>query len=157
MARGGVPERGGILELAALVWSNEYGPAVEADLIREGLRLRWLADGTDRLTWRDLQVHITGCAQDRHSRLYAAVNPHLVDRTTDTELLVSILHALEGANWQRSGGKGSAPKRAELPKAPRPPQAGPVSPDEIPDVDDSGSYAGEALPADEMATWLGWT
>lgn len=85
------------------------------------------------------------------------MNPHLVDRTTDTELLVSILHALEGANWQRSGGKGSAPKRTELPKAPRPAHGGQAAADQIPDVDDSGSYGGEALPADEMAAWLGWS
>lgn len=156
MAGRGVPERGGILDLAELAFSDEYGPAVEADLIREGLRLRWLTEGCDRLSWRDLQVHINSCARDRGSRLFEAINPHLVDYTPDTELLAAILHALQGANWQRGGGTGPAPKPLERPKRPTSSSQHSAA-GEVPDVDDSGSYVGEALPVDEMAAWLGWS
>lgn len=36
--------------------------------------------------------------------------------TNDTELWSAILHVLQGANWQRGGGKGAKPKRMKRPK-----------------------------------------
>lgn len=36
--------------------------------------------------------------------------------TPDHDFMSSILLALQGANWQRAGGKGEKPKRIERPK-----------------------------------------
>lgn len=45
-------------------------------------------------------------------------------------LLRQVLHTLQGANWQRSGGKGSKPKPIELPdKRRKAPASKPVGAD----------------------------
>ena len=36
--------------------------------------------------------------------------------TADHDFMASMLLALQGANWQRGGGKGEKPKRIERPK-----------------------------------------
>lgn len=149
--RGGGARGGGILALAAVAFSAEYGPAIESDLIDCGLRLRWISDGTDRLTWRDLQVRLQTAGRD--TRLFAAVNPELAEWTADTDLLTLILHTLQGANWQRSGGKGPKPELLGRPSSAR--DAGETT-QENPPEDASGVYKGDPLPPGEMLAWLGW-
>lgn len=44
------------------------------------------------------------------SNLWLAVDSQAQSWTLDTHLLASILHAVQGANWQRGGGKGKKPE-----------------------------------------------
>lgn len=121
--------------------------AVERDLIGEGLRLRWLCDGTDRLNWRDLWVCI------RLSREGSAVAAYFDGESAgwsmDTHLLAYIGDLLAGANWQRGGGKGDKPK-----PIPRPGSS--------PSVDEPAAkpmggrdFEVEEMSAGEAAAWMG--
>ncbi|AXH45114.1 tail assembly chaperone [Gordonia phage Biskit] len=49
-------ELGGIRGLLELALHPKKGPALEADLIRNGTRLRWV--GSEDFTWRDLKVFV---------------------------------------------------------------------------------------------------
>ena len=59
---------GGIRQLHELI--GEHSTAIEADLIRLGLRLRWVGDGTGRLTVRDLWALVSTLAGDETSALF---------------------------------------------------------------------------------------
>lgn len=61
---------GGIRQLRDLI--EEHSWAVEADLIRVGLRLRWVGDGTGRLTIRDLWALVNSLIGDETSALFRA-------------------------------------------------------------------------------------
>lgn len=128
---------------------------MERDLLGVGLRLRWLEDGTDRLTWADV------VAMTREALPGSAVLRWVDPWDIDTHLLAGVLDALNGANWQRGGGKGAAPKPVPRPEDMRRTQAEVVdeTPDDdhIPTVDESGTYKGMATPVNELADWLGWT
>jgi len=50
------------------------------------------------------------------SAYFRARNPRSWWWSADHDFLASILLALQGANWQRGGGKGEKPKRVERPK-----------------------------------------
>lgn len=116
-----------------------------------GLRLRWLEDGTDRLSWRDLLAVVAESPEG------SAVGRWREPWCTQTHLLAGILDALNGANWQRSG-KGQAPKPIPRPgQETRTKAAGPGDIDDIPDLNESGVYRGEPTPIDDLADWLGWT
>lgn len=145
------PDCGGILALGDLVADPKHGAALEADLIAAGLRLRWMCDGTDRLNWRDLQVLVATAG--RESRLFQALEPELSEWTTDTDLLAAILHTLQGANWQRAGGRGRKPKPIERPQSA---QEAVETVEQVADGE-SGKWTTEPLPSDQMAEWLGWT
>ena len=85
----------------------EFCRAVEAELIKVGLRLRWLCDGTDRLNWRDVQVVILEA--DQGSAIARCELGESAFWTVDTHLLAGVLDALNGANFQRGGGRGKRP------------------------------------------------
>lgn len=50
------------------------------------------------------------------SALFRARHPDSWWWTPDHDFLSSILYTLQGANWQRAGGKGQTPSRIERPK-----------------------------------------
>ena len=129
----------------------EFCRAVEAELIKVGLRLRWLCDGTDRLNWRDVQVVILEADQS------SAIARHELGEsafwTVDTHLLAGVLDALNGANFQRSGGRGKRPS-----PVPRPGEKSTAEPTR----DDSSTLFGgtdgfemDSVSIEEMNAWLG--
>lgn len=85
---------------------------MEADLLAIGLHRRDI--GTERLSWHELRVLIEHSS--RESAVFRARNPKSWPWSVDTDLLAGILFTLQGANWQRSGGRGEKPKPMERPK-----------------------------------------
>lgn len=132
--RGGPP---GIEGLLATL--DEYGEAVEYDLIALGLRLRDL--GTDRLTWRDLLVVVRQAPQG--SALARASIPAPLFGVAE-RLALLIEHRLRVLIWQNSGGKGSAPEPI------------PVPGDDADPVTGDMRWAPEPVSIDEMDELLGW-
>lgn len=65
---------------------------MEADLIRCGVRLRWIGDGTGRLTMRDLWALVNTFLRDEASALARSLNPGLVPESH--KLAVDQLNAL---------------------------------------------------------------
>ena len=95
----------------------EFCRAVEAELIKVGLRLRWLCDGTDRLNWRDVQVVILEA--DQSSAIARCELGESAFWTVDTHLLAGVLDALNGANFQRGGAKARSLRQClDLAKSP---------------------------------------
>lgn len=110
-----------------------------------GYKLRWLLDGTDRLTWRDLLVIV------RHLPLDAAINTYDDDHygqwSLTNMLLAQAVDALNGANWQRGGGKGERPKPVQRPGVEETSY----------DDDDTSVFGGdETTTVDDLNSWLGW-
>lgn len=129
----------------------EFCRAVEAELIKVGLRLRWLCDGTDRLNWRDVQVVILEADQGSAIARYELGESAFW--TVDTHLLAGVLDALNGANFQRSGGRGKRPEQV-----PRPGEKSTAEPTR----DDSSTLFGgtdgfemDSVSIEEMNEWLG--
>ncbi|APT84511.1 hypothetical protein [Corynebacterium aquilae] len=145
---------------------------VEAGLIEQGLRLRWLNDGSQRLTWADLVALIETA---RPGSLLAVAragqqaawddSQHLQAETLDVVNVLAWLLALH-----ISGGKYDqpAPQPVPRPGADTPPTATsdvppqqldapvPTVEETLPGVDESGRIVGEATPLDELNEWLGW-
>ena len=48
--------------------------------------------------------------------MYRARKPQSWWVTPDLQILAGILYALEGANWQRGGGKGDKPRPMKFPE-----------------------------------------
>ena len=120
-----------------------------------GLRLRWLCDGTDRLNWRDLLTIVYTARQD--SFLGRFEMGDAAEWGVSDHLLAGIFDTLQGANWQRGGGKGRRPEPIERP-------GGKKRHSDVNGVDDmpmganeSGVFKGEATPLNELMDWLGWS
>nr|WP_282441359.1 helix-turn-helix domain-containing protein [Corynebacterium pygosceleis] len=128
-----------------------------------GARLRWVADGTDRLTWGDL-VSIVECA-----RYGTATYKHLAGdygEWSDTEyLLADVIDSVSLISWQLSAKEGSPPPKPY----PRPGQQQGTDHDDLRstdcggeqdgdpfNADESGVFRGEAVSLDELNEWLGW-
>ena len=129
----------------------EFCRAVEAELIKVGLRLRWLCDGTDRLNWRDVQVVVLEA--DQGSAIARCELGESAFWTVDTHLLAGVLDALNGANFQRSGGRGKRPS-----PVPRPGEKSTAEPAR----DGSSTLFGgtdgfemDSVSIEEMNEWLG--
>lgn len=93
---------------------REHPDEVEYELIRLGLRLRWL--GSPLLSFRDLILIVSLASRD--SPLVRVLNP---DTGWDlhAHLLAVIFDSLNAANWQRAGGKQSSrPKPLSRPGQP---------------------------------------
>ena len=133
----------------------EFCRAVEAELIKVGLRLRWLCDGTDRLNWRDVQVVILEA--DQSSAIARCELGESAFWTVDTHLLAGVLDALNGANFQRSGGRGKRPS-----PTPRPGMEPRGNSEDSKQAVESGNqiFSGDgfemdAVSLDELNEWLG--
>lgn len=103
-------ERGhspGIASLHRLI--EEYGEAIEADLLRQGIDIRCLGGV---LSYRRLRVILANSPADSaYSRAIAGS-----DWTQDTYLLALIADELAVANWQRTGGKVAYPEPVPRPE-----------------------------------------
>jgi hypothetical protein len=89
---------------------------LESDLLRF-----WHLDmardlGTDRLTWRRLGVLI-GTLPPESATLREINGPEYSAWQTTDYLLAAVVDVLQGANWQRGGGKGARPKPLPRPKS----------------------------------------
>lgn len=122
-----------------------------------GLRLRWVGDGTDRLSWRDIIVLI------RHPHSESAFTTEVTNGEArwgiQEQLQAALFDSIRGIMWQNSGGKGPRPKPLPRPglqtqtatsPGPNGPQGDPFNPNE------SGVFRGETMPIDELNKWLGW-
>lgn len=64
------------------------------------------------MSWRRLKILIEGLP--RESRLVRSIDPSSV-WGPEAHLLASAVDLLQGANWQRGGGKGSRPRPVKRP------------------------------------------
>lgn len=161
MGRYGGRHDGGILDLIRLVEEEDAQSEFEYDLIQAGVRLRWVGDGTDRLSWRDLLVLV------RHMDGTAALAQKLSEGDSQwdfkTHLLASVVDGVHAMIWQNGGGKGQRPK-----PLPRPGQATARSAETSSNTknsvpqgnpfkdEESGVFKGEMTPLSELNKWLGW-
>ena len=129
----------------------EFCRAVEAELIKVGLRLRWLCDGTDRLNWRDVQVVILEA--DQGSAIARCELGESAFWTVDTHLLAGVLDALNGANFQRSGGRGKKP--SPVPRPGEKPTAEPARDDGSTLFGGADGFEMDSVSIEEMNEWLG--
>ena len=142
MGRGVGRRVGGITGLVELL--TEHAEAVEADLIDRGLRQRWL--GTEDLTWPDLRAVVRNLPED--SALVRAMDPEAA-KWTGRNGMIQLLHSVEHHQrilaWQQTedGSKGR--------NVPKPLPAPWVEPEK-----DTKKFGGDAVPWDEMTSWLGW-
>ena len=129
----------------------EFCRAVEAELIKVGLRLRWLCDGTDRLNWRDVQVVILEA--DQGSAIARCELGESAFWTVDTHLLAGVLDALNGANFQRSGGRGKRP--SPIPRPGEKSTAEPARDDGSTLFGGTDGFEMDSVSIEEMNEWLG--
>ena len=133
----------------------EFCRAVEAELIKVGLRLRWLCDGTDRLNWRDVQVVILEA--DQGSAIARCELGESAFWTVDTHLLAGVLDALNGANFQRSGGRGKRP--APTPRPGLEPEGNSEGSKQSAEsgnqIFSGDGFEMDAVSIDELNEWLG--
>ena len=71
--------------------------------------------GTHRLTWRRLGLLIRHLPDG--SATMRAFHGPLASWGVTEHLLAGVVDVLQGANWQRSGGKGRKPKPLDRPKS----------------------------------------
>lgn len=120
--------------LSLVQLSREHSEALEFDLIKLGLRLR--DAGSLEFNWRDLWVVCRRLGRD--SELYKSMNPDDDTSWSVTDyLLAMVADNTSFRLYQAAGGKGKKPK-----PVPRP--------------GDVKRHAGDVLPVDAMADWLGW-
>ena len=129
----------------------EFCRAVEAELIKVGLRLRWLCDGTDRRNWRDVQVVILEA--DPGSAIARCELGESAFWTVDTHLLAGVLDALNGANFQRSGGRGKRP--SPVPRPGEKSTAEPIRDDSSTLFGGTDGFEMDSVSIEEMNEWLG--
>lgn len=63
------------------------------------------------LSWAELNILVRGWARDDRFHTHRAAFPDWEWDRVDNWFASQMLLALQGANWQRSGGKGERPKR----------------------------------------------
>ncbi|QLF84238.1 tail assembly chaperone [Mycobacterium phage Soul22] len=102
---------GGIVGLSDLL-DGEHGGAIRADLLARGWTIR---DIGTRLSWADVRDLITWLPPNGDSSYYRSLHPRSWWWTPLFDFLAMILVTLQGANWQRGGGKGTRPKIQKRP------------------------------------------
>lgn len=117
-----------------------HGEALEYDLMRWGLRARWL--GTDRLTWRDLYVFVTGSLRDASTALHRALNPRH-EQNLELDLLRSVEYSLRWLRWAKTS---DGAKNRNVPEPWLFEWEKPVN-----------EYGGDPMTVEEMNDFLGWT
>ncbi|MFI9506872.1 DUF5361 domain-containing protein [Nocardia sp. NPDC052566] len=96
MAAGVERRPGGILGLLELC--NQHGEAIEADLIRAGVRLRDV--GTKRFTWRDFAVLVRQSSAD--SALLRAMHPERYRWGQVEHLLADLVDVANLLLWSKT-------------------------------------------------------
>jgi hypothetical protein len=106
-------EIGEIMGLMGLI--EKHGGPLEADLIKDGLRLRDCP--SEHFNWRDLWVYVTYA--DVNSRIVAASNPDIAGWTLECMLLANVADDTAWLHWAKT--KGALEKSASPPELiPRP-------------------------------------
>jgi len=72
--------------------------------------------GSDRLSWRRLSVLLANLPAESATRQQMLGFEYATWGITDY-LLAGVIDVLQGANWQRGGGKGQRPKPMPRPKS----------------------------------------
>lgn len=62
------------------------------------------------LDWHELFVLAVGFSEDERCHLHRALDPDWEWKNLQVFFASQALHTLQGANWQRGGGKGQRPK-----------------------------------------------
>lgn len=168
--RGGA---GGIRQVVELCEDRETRRLLEAGLLEKGLRLRWLMDGTDRLTWGDVVALLATAPEG--SPLAVAHQGAVASWSTQEHLQAGVADALHLISYQlllhMTGGKTEARPPKPIPRPGEVIESvegdldvvdtseGDVPTDEsnLPGLDESGRILGEATPVDELNEWLGWS
>ena len=116
------------------------------DLISHGMRLRWLGDGTDRVTWRDIFVVLRHSGTD--SALVRFEHPEESAWSVTDHLLANVIDLLNLRLWQESGGKARRPDPIPRPNdRPEPTKLNPQT-------GEGGVFKGESLSVEDMRAWL---
>lgn len=98
---------------SVLVELDDYGGAITADLLARG----WTrSDLGRRISWPEFIEFLQWLPPVPETALFRAKKPKSWWVTPTHQLLAGVLYAVEGANWQRSGGKGQAPKPVDFPE-----------------------------------------
>lgn len=97
---------GGILGLCQFLKEPGIEEALAVDLLRLGRSYH--AIGSPALSWFELKCLIKFAPTS--SELVKVINPTALLNTPHTVLLSLVVDALNGANWQRGGGKGARPQ-----------------------------------------------
>lgn len=101
---------GGIRSL--LIELRSHGEAINFDLMSRGWTRR---DIGVRLTWTDLYHFLRWMPPSADSAYYRSRKPNSWWVTPELQMLAGVLYAVEGANWQRGGCQGNAPKPVKFP------------------------------------------
>ncbi|MFE7717485.1 hypothetical protein ACFU44_00360 [Nocardia rhizosphaerihabitans] len=72
--------------------------------------------GTERLSWSEFNTLVAWLPPLPSNALYRAMNPKSWYWTPEFDMYSLMIHALQGANWQRGGGQGDRPTFLERPK-----------------------------------------
>lgn len=111
MGRGVKRNPGGICALFALI--NQYGRAIEYDLLVRGYSLK---DAGDRIDLGQLNILVTGLLQEPGSHLRREIAGTARDAWgLDVELLATIVDQLNGLQYGLAGGKGTRPQPVTRP------------------------------------------
>lgn len=106
MAEGVRHHCGGIRSLRRLL-NGEHAGAIRYDLLHiAGVHTEDLGVW---MGWHEFADFLEHYPPTPKSAIYRAVHPHDWWYDTPTQLQAAQLQALQGANWQRSGGKGRKP------------------------------------------------
>lgn len=111
-----VGHRGKFLSAAQLL--DECGGEIYADFLRYYPTFDWAALFSGALDPALFLELFAALPADSATRRYYAGGPEArqhVGWNVQTYLLAGILNALQGANWQRSGGKGTRPTPVQTP------------------------------------------
>lgn len=110
-------DRGGIARLIRVI--DQHGDALEADLIKDNLRLRDCpSEGFD---WRDLRIYVKHVGAE--SNLYKAMFPESAGWNVTTQLLAAITDVAHWFQWVRAGAEGEPPQRITRPGVTNKPKA----------------------------------
>ena len=104
-------EPGGIRSL--LVELRKHGEAITHDLMAHG----WSrSDLGRRITWKEFYYWLVWLPPTGKSAYFRAKKPNSWWVTAELQIMAGVLNAVEGANWQRGGGKGTPPKPIKFPE-----------------------------------------
>ena len=130
-----------MIGLSALL--EEHGEAIEADLLREGYRLRWLDSPAQDFNWRDLFVLVKTTTRD--SMLFRSMHGDDEAEWGLTEQLLAMSVDTQNVMvWMKTKDAQRNPPKNRPKPIPRPG----VEPER-------DKIGGDKLPVAEMMDWLG--
>lgn len=95
------------------IYDPTIRPALERELLGLGLRLSWLGDGTNRITYHDVYIILTEASES--SPIARALHPEQYAWGLKEELLAGVIDQIQFARYEQSTGKGSKPKPIDRP------------------------------------------